>query len=197
MTNHTPQSLSAFSDRVKAAFLAKQIAAPVHLCDDAQAEPLIEIFKSIRPQDAVFGTWRSSFHALLKGIPEDEVFQMILEGRSMYLMSRQYRFMASSIVGGILPIALGVADGIKRTGEDAKCYVFVGDMTEKTGLANEFVRYAQCNELPIIVTVEDNGLSTNTPTQSAWGQSTKPLLYGSYRYTRTVPHVGVGGHVQF
>ena len=37
--------LLAFNERVKDAFLAKRIRAPVHLCDPNQAEPLISIFK--------------------------------------------------------------------------------------------------------------------------------------------------------
>ena len=111
---HTVDSLIAFEKRVEQAFLDKRIRAPVHLCSKSQAEPLIEIFKDIRPQDFVFCTWRSMFHALLKGIPEEELFQMILDGRSMFIMSKANNFMSSAIVGGCLPIAMGVAAGIKR-----------------------------------------------------------------------------------
>ncbi len=196
MTNHTPQSLSAFSQRIREAFLAKRIPGPVHLCDDAQAEPLIRIFSGIRPQDAVFCSWRSSFHALLKGIPEDEVFQQILEGRSMYLMSKDHNFLASSIVGGILPIALGVADGFKRKGTDANVYVFAGDMTATTGLFHEFKQYATGHNLPVRIVVENNELSTNSPTKETWGRDRWVWLYG-YKYTRTVPHVGLEERVHF
>ncbi len=111
---HTVESLTTFTERIRIAFLAKSIPGPVHLCSDTQAQPLIDIFKDIRPQDWVFSTWRSSFHALLKGIPEADVFAQIIEGRSMYLSSREHRFYCSSIVGGILPIALGVAAGIQE-----------------------------------------------------------------------------------
>jgi pyruvate dehydrogenase E1 component alpha subunit len=197
LTTHTPQTLSAFSARVKDAFMAKRIAAPVHLCDDAQAQPLINIFHGIRPQDYVCCTWRSSFHAILKGIPESEVFQMILEGRSMYLMSKEHRFLASSIVGGILPIALGIAGGLKRTGEDARVWVFVGDMGATTGLYSEFARYASGHNLPVRICVENNGLSTNSDTKEAWGREAATLGTHGYYYSRTVPHVGVGANVQF
>jgi TPP-dependent pyruvate/acetoin dehydrogenase alpha subunit len=196
MTTHTPQTLSAFSQRVRDAFIAKRIPGPVHLCDDAQADDLVRIFRDIKPEDWVFATWRSSFHALLKGIPEEEVFQMILDGRSMYLMSKEYRFFASSIVGGILPIALGVAEGIKRNGGGAWCRVFVGDMCKTTGLYSEFVRYVEGHQLPVVIISEDNGLSTNTPTREAWGTGNHHH-YTGYAYKRTVPHVGVGERVQF
>ena len=201
MTNHTPQTLAAFTERTRQAFLDKRIAAPVHLCSETQAEPLIEIFKDIGPDDWLFSGWRSSYHALLKGIPEEWVFSEILAGRSMYLTNREHRFMCSSIVGGILPIALGVAMAIKRRLGPEKVWVCVGDMSARTGLFHEFLSYADGHRLPISVILEDNGLSTNAPTEAVWGSSVThwssnvPIRH--YRYTRTHPHVGVGSHVAF
>ncbi len=194
---HTAASLIAFRDRVEAAFLDRRIRAPVHLPSDSQAEPLLRIFEDIRPQDWVFSGWRSMWHALLKGMPEGDVFQMILDGRSMYLCSREYRFMCSSIVGGVLPIALGVAAGIKGDGEDARVWCFVGDMTYRSGLFHECFEYANGHALPFSVVVEDNGLSTDTPTIEAWGRANGVPDIRYYRYARNKPHVGVGTHVSF
>ncbi len=209
---HTVESLTAFTERIRIAFLAKSIPGPVHLCSSTQAEPLIDIFKNIRPQDWVFSTWRSSFHALLKGIPEADVFAQILEGRSMYLSSREHRFYCSSIVGGILPIALGVAAGIKmmerefiHKGHDEslaalpKVWVFIGDMTARTGLYHEFCQYASGHDLPIRVIIENNGLSTNANTEQTWGTTPTPSKsrVGRYYYHRNLPHVGIGQKVQF
>jgi pyruvate dehydrogenase E1 component alpha subunit len=193
----TRDTLIAFSARVRTAFLAKQIRSPVHLCSDTQAQPLIEIFKSIRPQDYVFATWRNMFHALLKGIPEDELFAQILEGRSMYISSKAHNFMSGSIVGGMLPIAAGVAAGLKRKVSDARVHVFVGDMAASAGLFHEFEQYCQGHRLPVQVIVESNGLSTDTPTAAAWGNSIRSLRIDWYHYDRTTPHVGVGEHVSF
>jgi TPP-dependent pyruvate/acetoin dehydrogenase alpha subunit len=218
MTNHTPQTLMAFTERVKQAFLAKKIRCPVHLNSEDQAEPLIDIFKSIQPTDWVFSNWRSMWHALLHGIQEDELFDTILQGRSMYIMSAKHRFMASSIVGGMLPIACGVAAGIKRKPRDylreardggmyglpspGECVnVFVGDMTWSTGLFQEFQQYCMGYDLPVRVFIENNGLSTNTPTFEAWGEhphdSESKYSMHRYEYERTGPHVGVGERVQF
>ena len=227
---HTPESLAAFTERVRLAFLAKKIRAPIHLNSSSQAEPLIEIFKNINPQDHVFSTWRSAWHLLLKGMPEDELFQEILAGRSMFLSSKKYRFMSSAIVGGMLPIALGVAAGIKRKRDSIlkqresnsdksfadgggdygayldtyyrdeqsleKVFVFVGDMCSRTGLFHEFRQYCEGHSLPVHIVIEDNGLSTDTPTEEVWGTSQElPII--RYKYERTTPHVGVGTHVFF
>jgi TPP-dependent pyruvate/acetoin dehydrogenase alpha subunit len=210
MTNHTPESLIAFSNRVRDAFLAKQIRCPVHFCSDTQAGPLVEIFKHIAPTDWVFCTWRNSFHALLKGIPKDELFQMIVDGRSMFIMSKEHRFFCSSIVGGILPIALGVAAGIKRNRENyygdwpapdrewGLVHVFVGDMCSTTGLFAEFSRYAEGHDLPVRIVIENNDLSTNARTRDVWGHGQwQPDRHHYYTYKRTHPHVGLLEKVSF
>ena len=43
------------------------------------------------------------------------------------------KFYASAIVGGVLPIALGVALSIKKRKKN-KVWIFIGDMTYETGI---------------------------------------------------------------
>lgn len=190
------EQLIAFRDRVAAAFEAKQIKAPVHLNSDEQAEPLIEIFREIQPWDWVFSNWRGQWHALLKGIPEEELFQKILDGKSMSIMSAEHRFISSSIVGGVLPIAVGLAMGARYHGDAEKCYVFCGDMTARTGLFYECVQYVKGHSLPVEFIIEDNSMSTDTPTDLTWGLGSSVSIR-TYRYTRNTPHVGTGRRVQF
>lgn len=205
--HHTKESLIAFEDKVKQLFLDKAILAPVHL-SGGNEDQLLQIFNSITEHDFVFSTWRSHYHALLKGIPEDKILADIVAGRSMYLMSKEHKFFCSSIVGGILPIACGVALGIKRKRDADKFFqssahaehvwVFIGDMTAETGIYHEFQKYCSGFDLPVNVVIEDNGLSTNTPTKTVWGQPHGPdIKIQKYYYQRTFPHVGVGQHVSF
>lgn len=197
---HTKESLIAFTDKVRAAFLDRKIRSPIHL-PGGNEDQLLAIFQSVKPQDWVFSTWRSMYHALLKGIPEQWVYEAVLAGRSMYLMSREHRFFCSSIVGGILPIALGVAAGIKKQGGKEQVWTCVGDMCARTGLFHEFLQYADGHQLPVKVVVEDNGVSTDTPTATVWGSDVEvrathvPVI--RYQYLRTNPHVGCGRHVTF
>ncbi len=198
---HTVASLCAFTERVKQAFLNREIRAPVHLCSDTQAQPLLDLFESVNPEDHVFGSWRSSFHALLKGVPEREVFCQVLEGRSMYLCSKAHRVLCSSIVGGILPVACGVALGIARRKGKERVHVFVGDATARTGLFHEFLQYCDGHALPVRVVIEDNSWCTNSPTVEGWGSTVECLADNvevvSYKYERTHPHVGCGQRVEF
>ncbi len=181
----TAADLIAFEEEVAQRFAAGEIHGPVHLNSDTQAEPLIEIFREIKRTDFVLGTWRSHFQALLHGVPRELVMAEILAGRSMMLHFPEYRFMSSAIMGGMLPIACGLAAG----GESVWC--FVGDMCASTGAFSDATNYADGHKLPVTFVIEGNGLSTNTPTRETWnphnlhyrGQSTR-----AYTYKRTTNH---------
>lgn len=207
----TVESLRAFEEKVRDLYLAGRIRAPVHL-SRGNEEPLLEIFQAIGPMDWVFSTYRSHYHAILKGIPQEDVLAQILAGHSIHLAFPEYRLYSSAIVAGCLPIALGTALGIKRRGGSEKVWCFVGDMAARTGTFDECLHYAVGFDLPIIFWEECNGMSTNTPTQQAWGDKHKhqpgllervPLLewnegYNSnYCYDREFPHYGVGVLVDF
>jgi TPP-dependent pyruvate/acetoin dehydrogenase alpha subunit len=195
---HTRETLIAFRDRVAEAFKAKQIRSPVHF-PGGNEDQVLQVFEDIRPGDWVLSGWRSMYHALLAGIPADDLFAMILEGRSMYIMDRERRFMASSIVGGMLPTAIGLGMGIRRAGGKEMVWVMVGDMTASIGLFHEAVQYAEGHNLPIVFCVENNGLSTNAKTEETWGRQVVRLspTVVHYRYRREMPHVGLAEKVSF
>lgn len=182
----TRQDLIAFEADIAARFERGEIHAPVHL-SGGNEDKLIEIFKDIRPEDYVFSTWRSHYHALLKGIPREEVLRQILAGRSMFISSPKHRFFASSIMGGTLPIACGIAATLTKE----KVYCFVGDMCASTGVFQDSLKFAIRRELPMLFINEDNGLATNTPTEAAWGDiptDRRKWKYTTYQYERTYPH---------
>lgn len=208
------QDLIAFEEEIKNIFLEGKIRAPVHLSRGNET-PLIEIFfKEVLPEDWVFSTHRSHYHALLKGIPREWVRSEILQGRSIHLMSKEHNFFTSAIVGGVLPIALGVAMAIKRRIDDypkTKVWAFVGDMASHTGIFYECKKYAKSFNLPLCIVIEDNGLSTNTPTDVVWGIGERTRLLNDvwtvdkwelgkvlmYSYERGFPHINVGEWVTF
>ena len=174
------KELIDFENEIADLFEKGLIHSPVHL-SGGNEEQLIEIFNNIKPDDWVFSTHRSHYHALLKGIPKEWIKQEILKNHSITLNNSDYYFFSSAIVGGILPIALGVA----MTGSNVWC--FVGDMASCTGIFYECVQYATNFNLPIWFVVEDNGFSVNTPTDRVWG----------YEYKRKRPHQGSGKWVKF
>lgn len=194
----TAKKLIEFEKEIASYFEEGLIRGPIHL-SGGNEQKLIDLFakNSIDENTWCFSTHRSHLHALLKGISPEWLKNEILQGRSMHIFSQKHKFFTSAMVGGIAPIALGVAMAIKRKNSTNWVWAFVGDMAAETGIFHECVKYASRNDLPITFVVEDNGLSTNTPTQLIWGESkAKPNII-RYRYERFYPHVGVGKWVTF
>ena len=182
MQKVTPEQLIAFEADIASEFDAGKIHAPVHLSGGNEAQ-LIDIFKEVRAEDWCLSTWRSHYHALLKGIPPAEVRRQILDGRSMFISSPEHKFLSSAMVGGMLPIACGLA----FQGERVWC--FVGDMCASLGVFRDAVKFADGHNLDVKFIVENNGLSTNTPTTAAWAYGTFNLAkVREYHYKRTWPH---------
>jgi len=191
------KKLVEFELKIKNVYEKGLIKAPIHLSGNNEKK-LIKIFKNIKKTDWVFSTWRNHYHALLHGIDEDWLFNQIVLGKSMGIISKKNRFYSSAIVGGILPIALGVAMSNKMKKTKDKVFVFIGDMTYETGIFHETFKYAKNMKLPIKFIVEDNDLSTNTPTKKAWGKKSKILKkINYYKYKRKFPHHGTGNWILF
>jgi pyruvate dehydrogenase E1 component alpha subunit len=191
------QDLIDFEKRVKKVYEAGEIKAPIHLSGNNE-DQLIKIFKNIDKDDWVFSTWRNHYHALLHGFDPEELFNLIKEGSSMGINSVERKFYSSSIVGGILPIALGVAQSIKLKKQTNKVWCFIGDMTFETGVFHECYKFSRNFQLPIEFVVEDNNMSTNSPTDKTWGKKSKiPEDVYYYEYERKYPHHGTGKWVLF
>ena len=193
----TTQDLIDFENLIVSHWEAAKIRGPVHL-SNGNEEQLIEIFKRITPTDWVFSTWRSHYHALLKGIDPDWIEKEILAGRSITLCNIDKRFYSSAIVTATLPIALGVALSIKKQAGKEKVWVFVGDMSFESGAFYEVHKYARNFDLPLYFVVEDNGVSTYTPTEATWNVKRPiPLDVIHYSYKSKYPHYGSGKWIAF
>jgi pyruvate dehydrogenase E1 component alpha subunit len=189
--------LKNFERNIANLYEQKKIKGPIHLSGNNE-DNLIKIFKKIKKNDWVFTNWRNHYHALLKGLDSNYVKNQIVNGKSMNLNDVSKKFFSSSIVGGVLPIALGVALGIKKKKKRDNVWVFIGDMTYETGGFYECYKYSKNFNLPIRFVVEDNEMSTNTKTSTAWGKKQKNFDgVIKYKYKRIYPHHGTGKWVLF
>lgn len=196
----TRDELKAFENDVARRFENGEIRSPVHL-GGGNEEQLIEIFRNISRDDLVCSHWRSHLHALLHGISPDELMRQILAGRSMHINSIKPWFYASSIAGGVLPIAVGLGMAIQRKCIDRRVWCFVGDMMGESGIFYESVKYARNFDLPVTFVIESNGKSVFTSTEDAWGAFTDWEEYfpnvRRYEYELTWPHSGIGRRIEF
>jgi pyruvate dehydrogenase E1 component alpha subunit len=174
-----------------------KIRGPVHL-SHGNEEQLIEIFKRIDTNDWVFSTWRSHYHCYLKSIDPMWIENEILQGRSITLCNIDNKFYSSAIVSSTISIALGVAQSIKLQNKKEKVWCFVGDMSFETGAFYEAHKYARNFDLPLYFVVEDNGVSTYTPTEKTWNKRKdipEDVIY--YEYKSKFPHYGTGKWIAF
>lgn len=195
--------LISFEEQIAALFNDGKIRAPVHLYQGNE-EKIIDVFKKINKQDWIFCTWRSHYQCLLKGVPESEIKEEILAGRSISLCFPKYNIYSSALVGGSIPIAVGMALSLKlKKQKDTKVYCFLGEMASESGIAHESIKYSRNFKLPIHFIIEDNAKSVCTDTRETWNQ--KKLSYENvnddyvtyYKYTSKYPHAGAGKRIQF
>jgi pyruvate dehydrogenase E1 component alpha subunit len=205
------EKLIEFESEIADLFNNKKIKSPIHLYYGNE-DFMIEIFEKIdKENDWVCCTWRNHYQALLKGIPSDILKDNIVNGKSMVMTLPEYKFICSSIVGGIPSIATGIAFANKLLGNGQHVWCWVGDMTAETGAFHEAYKYSLNHNLPITFIVEDNKKSVCSPTDKIWGRSTpyylqseynggilrqKNLIYYQYDNTK-YPHAGAGMRVQF
>lgn len=193
----TTDDLIAYEELIVQHWEAAKIRGPVHLSNGNETQ-LIEIFKRIKTTDWVFSTWRSHYHALLKGISPDWLEKEILAGKSITICNIDEKFYSSAIVTATLSIALGVAQGIKKDKKDDKVWCFIGDMCFETGAFYEVHKYARNFDLPLYFVVEDNDISTYTPTEATWNKKKDiPSDVIHYNYKSRYPHYGSGKWIAF
>ena len=193
----TVQDLIDFENKIVDFWNDGKIRGPVHLSNGNENQ-LIEIFSRISKTDYVFSTWRNHYHAILKGIDLVWLEQEILQGKSITICNSTEKFYSSAIVAGTLSIALGVAKGLQIQNSKDKVWCFIGDMAFETGSFYEIHKYARNFELPLYFIVENNNLSTYTPTDKTWnGKRDLPKDVIYYEYTSKYPHYGTGKWIVF
>lgn len=206
-TAWTPEELMSYEENLKILFEEGRINCPLHLSGGNEVQ-LIELFKRIKENDYVLSTHRAHYHYLLKGGDPQALLDEIRgettgicegNGRSMHLYDVKLRFYTSAIVGGVAPIAAGIALNIKKMKLDEHVWCFVGDGAEDQGSFVEAVRFGVARDLPLTFVIEDNDLSIGSTKEQRWHnyQPIKSRNIIRYNYERKYPHCGIGKWVGF
>jgi len=206
---YTREDLIQFEDDIVQMYREGKIKAPLHLSGGNEFE-IIEIFKEVHQDDFIFTTYRSHYHALLKGMPRQRLIDWIVDCKSIHVMDSENKIFSSAIVAATISIALGYALSVRMRNSNEHVWCFIGDMTASTGTFKDCLQYAMNFNLPITFVIENNGLSTDTKTHAAWGTTeasientynslaiSYPKFVKHYKYIRTRPHYGIGEFVIF
>lgn len=132
-----------------------------------------------RPEDRWITAYREHGQAIAKGVSPRAVMAELFGkatgctkglGGSMHLFDSSVHFMGGyGIVGGQIPLAVGVAWAMKQLGTGAVCLAFFGDGAANQGAFFESLCLAQLYKLPVVFVCENNyyAMGTAVDRQSA------------------------------
>jgi TPP-dependent pyruvate/acetoin dehydrogenase alpha subunit len=192
----TANDLINFENRIRAHWQAGNLPCLLHLCGGNESD-LIRVFSEYEPGDWVLSGHRNHYHALLAGVPADELEGAILAGDSMFIFSRDHNFLSSAILAGLCGVANGIAWAIRERGTPEHVWCFVGDGAEEEGHFYEAALFAETHDLPVAFVIEDNDRQVDTP-KAERCPGNRPTLdqifshVTRYHYTPTYPHAGDG-----
>src|SRR5512146_1187744 len=124
------------------------------------------VIPALGTKDSIVGTYREHGHALLRGVSADAILAEMYgksggcshgRGGSMHLFSREHRFFGGhGIVGGGLPMAIGLALADKLRGTGGVTCVFFGEGATAEGEFHEALNLASLWRLPVLFVCENN-----------------------------------------
>jgi pyruvate dehydrogenase E1 component alpha subunit len=158
-------------ETIASLYSQQEMRCPVHLSIGQEATP-VGVCSALRASDAVFSTHRSHAHYLAKGGSLKAMLAEIYgratgcvggRGGSMHLLDLDAGFLgAAPIVGGTVPVGVGVAFADKMQRRDRVTVVFLGDATVEEGVVHESLNFATLKQLPVVFVCENNQYSVYT-----------------------------------
>ncbi len=154
-----------FESKCVELYQAQKILGFLHLYDGEEAVS-VGVMEALSPEDAVVATYREHGQAIARGIGMDVLMAEMLgkqegccrgRGGSMHIFDRKTRFYGgNAIVGGGLPLAVGVALGDKMQRRSAVTACFFGDGAVDEGEFHESMNLASLWKLPVLFVCENN-----------------------------------------
>jgi len=146
-------------------YSATKIRGFLHLYIGEEAVA-VGVMEALTPEDAVVATYREHGHALARGMSAGAILAEMYgkqegccrgRGGSMHLFDDKTRFYGgNAIVGGGLPIAVGLALADKMQKKDRVTCCFFGDGAVAEGEFHESINLAALWQLPVLFVCENN-----------------------------------------
>jgi pyruvate dehydrogenase E1 component alpha subunit len=151
----------------------------------------VGVMEVLAPEDAVVATYREHGHALARGISMRATMAE-LEGKvegssrgrggSMHIFDAATRFYGgNAIVGGGLPLALGLALADRMQGRPRVTACFFGDGAVAEGEFHETMNLASLWHLPVLFCCENNLYAMGTAIERAQAETDLSLKAAGYR----------------
>lgn len=168
-----------FEERAAEMYAYGKIGGFLHLYigEEAVAVGAIE---AARPDDDIISHYRDHGYALARGVTADAVMAELFgkatgctggRGGSMHLADVSKHFWGGhAIVGGHIPISVGMAFTRKRQGKGQAVLCFFGDGATQIGYFHESLNMASLWKLPVIFICENNYYGMGTALNRAAAQ---------------------------
>jgi pyruvate dehydrogenase E1 component alpha subunit len=154
-----------FEERCAELYTEEKIRGFLHLYIGEEAIA-VGVMQALTPEDAVVATYREHGHALARGLPMRTLMAEMYgkqegcsrgRGGSMHLFDAERRFYGgSAIVGGGIPLAVGLALADKLQGRDRVTACFFGEGAAAEGAFHEGLNLAALWHLPVLFVCENN-----------------------------------------
>ena len=177
-------------ERCAELYTETKIRGFLHLYNGEEAVA-VGVVKALGPDDAIVATYREHGHALVRGISARSIMAELYgkqegcsrgRGGSMHLFDAKTRFYGgNAIVGGGLPIAVGLALADKMRARPGVSCCFFGDGAVAEGEFHECLNLAAVWKLPVLFVCENNLYAMGTRldlAQSTTDVAKKAAAYG-------------------
>jgi pyruvate dehydrogenase E1 component alpha subunit len=212
-----------FEERCVELYSATKIRGFLHLYIGEEASA-VGIMQALEPDDAVVATYREHGHALARGIPARAIMAEMFgkaegvcrgRGGSMHIFDAATNFYGgNAIVGGGLPVAVGLALGDAMQGRPRVTACFFGEGAMAEGEFHESMNLAALWNLPVLFCCENNLYAMGTALKRSHSETNLAVRAASYEMpawavdgmdveavlgvtTRAVAEVRAGGGPQF
>lgn len=148
---------------------------------DGQEALVAGVIPQLRQGDYVLCTYRDHAHALALGTDPRHVMAELMgratgcaggKGGSMHLIDPERGFLGGDgIVGGPVPISVGVGYSVKYRGGDQVCVCYFGDGAMNQGGVHEALNLAGLLKVPVLYILENNGYAMGTAVSRSTGQT--------------------------
>ena len=165
-----------FEETAYRSYESGEITGTIH-ASVGQEAVAVGIMAALRTDDLVFTHHRAHGHALAKGVDPARLFGELLgrscgvsggKGGSMHATDTAVGFLGSlAVVGGSIPLAVGVGLAAKLRGSGGIGVAFFGDGAVNQGVLYESLNLASIWRLPVLFVCENNGYAISVPAEYA------------------------------
>jgi pyruvate dehydrogenase E1 component alpha subunit len=178
-----------FEERCAELYAESKIRGFLHLYIGEEAVAA-GVVGALDPADNVLATYREHGHALLRGVDAESIMAEMFgrvsgcsggRGGSMHLFDKAARFYGgNAIVGGHLPLAVGLALADQMQHRRAATVCFFGEGAMAEGEFHEAINLAALWDLPVLFCCENNRYAMGTSLESSESQVDLALKAAAY-----------------